>query len=301
MDLAALKKISMWQTCLTLGHFDGVHRGHQAVIDRLVKIGSERQLAPVLISFDHDEADSGTACLTSEAEKRLLLRNSGLRAMISVKPDDTDIADLLQRAVRQLDAKVIVAGENDCRLGLLRASAAKLGLDLITCDVVFDDGEPISSGRAANALDARDFQLLSRLLGHPYSICGEVVYGKQIGRTIALPTANISYVKNKHLPPEGSYGAVTFVSGVPHMGTANIGRRPTVDVFDYVTVENHLLDFSGDLYGQFLRMDLHVPIRGVSKFENLQELRTQVAKDILFVRSQLADILAIERERSGYK
>lgn len=290
-DLKVPESLSMWQTCLTLGRFDGLHRGHRSVIDTLVQIGAKRHLTPILISKDCDESETESSCLTCETEKKILLQDSGLDAMLSVKADGYDTGKLLDYARCQLDTRVLVVGENHGELDLLRDYAATYNLELITCEVVTADGEAVSRDRAAAALDALDFPLVNRLLGHPYFICGVVGYGKQIGRTIALPTANIGYAKNKYLPREGSYGAVTHVDGTPYMGTANVGRRPTVDKYDYVTVENHLLDFSGDLYGKLIRMDLRVPIRGVSKFENLQELREQVAKDILFVRSQLAGTL----------
>jgi riboflavin kinase/FMN adenylyltransferase len=104
-----------------------------------------------------------------------------------------------------------------------------------------------------------------------------------------MPTANIGFVPNKHLPPDGVYGAISMVDGNLYRSMANIGRRPSVDDFEYVTVENFLLDFSGNLYGHYLRMDLQEKVRGVVRFDSLEEVREQVEKDLDFVRRTLEE------------
>ncbi|MEL7608027.1 MAG: riboflavin kinase [Bacillota bacterium] len=291
MDYITNDGVALSGTCLAMGNFDGLHRGHRAVLDKLVGVAAERALKPVLFSFDRDEAKTGPKCLTTEAEKRLLLEKSGIEAMVSLKVDGLGAAAQVRYAVERLGAKVLVIGENDSRLEQLKEGIKASGCDLITCGVVEEAGEAITAERAARALEACDFPALLRLLGRPYFIYGEVVYGKQLGRTVGMPTANVSYAPNKHLPPDGVYGTITLVEGTPHKGMANIGRRPTVDNFDYVTVENFLLDFSRNLYGQFLRMDIHAQIRGVMKFKDLEELKVQVEKDIQAVRFSLEQSL----------
>lgn len=291
MDYIAHDSVALNGTCLAIGDFDGLHRGHKAVLEKLVQVGAERSLAPVLLSFDRDEAQTGPKRLTTEAEKRLLLEKSGLEAMVSLKAEGLDVAALIRYAVERLGAKILVVGENDSRLVQLKEGAKAYGCGLITCGVVEEDGEAITTQRAARALEACDFPILLRLLGHPYFIYGEVVYGKQLGRTVGMPTANISYAPNKNLPPDGVYGTITLFEGMPYKGMANVGRRPTVDRFDYVTVENFLLDFSRNLYGQFLRMDIHALIRGVARFKSLEELKMQVEKDIQTARSSLEQSL----------
>ena len=274
-------------TCLAMGGFDGLHRGHLSLIGALVRLGAERGLKPALLSFDRDEADFGPKCLTTEAEKRLLLEGSGIEALVSVKEETFGEAGPIRYAAGRLGAKALLCGENDVRLPLLQKGAKEYGYELVVCPVVEEDGEAITSERAAGALDECDFPKLTRLLGRPYFIYGEVVRGKQLGRTVGMPTANLNYAPNKHLPPNGVYGTITLVEGEPHMGMANIGKRPTVDNFDYVTVENYLLDFSRNLYGQFLRMDVYAHIRGVMRFKDLEEVKAQVEKDIRAVRSSL--------------
>lgn len=274
---------AMRDTCLAMGAFDGMHCGHAAVLGKLLQFAAEKGLAPALLSLEGNGQDKR---LMTAAEQRLLLEGSGLAAMVSVEAE-MSAAELVRCAAERLGAKVIVAGENDSRLNELREGAGIYGYELVICPVVKQDGRAVTSQWAAEALAACDFPLLRLLLGYPYFIYGEVVYGKQLGRTVGQPTANISYPPEKLLPPDGVYGTVTMVAGVPTMGLVNIGKRPTVDTFDYVTVENFLLDFSGDLYGQFLKMDVHTHIRGVMKFNSLEELKRHVDRDLQAVRASL--------------
>jgi riboflavin kinase/FMN adenylyltransferase len=275
-------------TCIALGNFDGMHRGHRAVLDTLVRVAAERGLTSVLLSFDCDEAQTGPKRLTSETEKLLFLENSDLAAMVSCKMDGSDFSQIL-KALARFGAKAVVVGKNDRRLALLQQHADAAGFELITCGVVEQDGAVLTTARAAALLQACDFTGLAELLGHQYCIYGEVLCGKQLGRTVGMPTANISFMSNKFLPPDGVYGTITVCGGVPYMGLANIGRRPTVDRFDYITVEDYLLDFSQDIYGQFIRMDVHAHIRGVEKFNSLAEVKKQVELDVQAVRSALEE------------
>lgn len=289
MDYLELTQVSHTPSCLALGRFDGLHRGHKAVIDLLTGTASSRGLRSVLLSFNYDNALNSSKCMTSELEKRLLLEKSELDLMVSIDLESFDDATLVRFAVEKLGAEVIVAGACDKRLPLFREMSSLLGCELMLCDIVSYDGEPVTCERASELLDACEFKNLRAMLGHPYIIYGEVVYGKQLGRTVGMPTANISFVPNKHLPPDGVYGAISMVDGNLYRSMANIGRRPSVDDFEYLTVENFLLDFSGNLYGHYLRMDLQEKVRGVVRFDSLEEVREQVEKDLDFVRRTLEE------------
>jgi riboflavin kinase/FMN adenylyltransferase len=121
------------------------------------------------------------------------------------------------------------------------------------------------------------------MLGHPYTMTGEVVYGRQLGRTVGMPTVNLKIASNKLIPRHGVYGTITIVDGVRYLGVTSIGPRPTVDDYPTVTIETFLLYFNRDLYGQIITLEIKNFIRPITKFESLQAVRQQVDKDVLFV------------------
>ncbi len=283
------EKIKMQDTCVAFGAFDGVHLGHRAVMDSLVACAMERGLAPALLSFDSD-AGGLDEILTSEEEKAWLLREAALDTMVSMPAQAANEAFVREVLVGQLGAKVLVVGENHADLPLLREYGGKYNFDVIECEMVLDEGAPVSTQRAAAALKAGELDAASRLMGHPPIVVGRVVRGKQLGRTIGQPTANIDFVQGKLLPPDGSYVTMTVVDGERRVGSVHIGKRPTVDNFDYKTVENFIYDFSGDLYGKVLVMEIHRFIRGVWKFNNLEEVRVQCAKDVQAIRDYIASV-----------
>ncbi|MDR0840866.1 MAG: riboflavin biosynthesis protein RibF [Christensenellaceae bacterium] len=281
---------AMRDTCVALGSFDGLHKGHRAVLDSLLATAKAKGLAPVLLSFDGDAAAEGPKRLTTEAEKRRLLANSGLFALVSFKACGLTYADILREvAAKALGAKAVVVGENDSNLGVLQELAGVCGYELITCGTATQDGAEITTARALDALCASDYKTLEALLGHPYFVYGRVEEGKHLGRTVGMPTANIGFAPNKQLPPDGVYGTITECDGKVYKGMANIGKRPTVDNYDYLTVENYILDFSQDIYGQYICMNVHTQIRGVAKFNSLEEVKKQVELDIQAARATLEE------------
>jgi riboflavin kinase/FMN adenylyltransferase len=291
MEYTASAGFGLCGCCVAAGDFDGLHLGHRAVLARLTQTAREKGLPAVLLSFDRDCAATGPKRLTTEPEKRLLLENSGIDKMISLKTEGMDVDSpqfLREILLTRLGAKALVAGEEDPRLAALAAAgAACVG---VPCETVALDGEPVTSRRAALALERRDFPLLARLLGGPYLIYGEVVFGKMLGRTVGMPTANISFPPGKLLPPDGVYAAAALLDGLRRPSLVNIGRRPSVDAFDYVTVETLILDREGELYGRMLRVELQAPLRGVKNFGGLAAVKAQVDKDILALRRMWEEI-----------
>ncbi len=276
-------------TCVSFGYFDGLHLGHRAVLDCLLA-QAETGLRPVLLSFD---CQSGTKKLCTEAEKAYLLKDLPVQLLSfpvaeDFCPDGPFVQEVL---LGQLGAKTVVAGENCPSLALLQAHADAGDFALVLCPTVCQDGEPVSTSRASQLLASGQLDKLNRLLGHPYLILGKVVEGKQLGRTVGMPTANIEYFEDKQIPPEGVYATFTSVEGNSRKSLTNIGKRPSVDKFDYITVECFILDFCGDLYGRVLPIEVHLFIRGVKKFANLGEVKEQVERDILAIRGRLESAL----------
>lgn len=286
---------NMSNTCVAFGRFDGVHIGHRSVIDKLLDI-SKQGLTSVVLSFEYDETMlDGKKILSTESEKRYLLNKIGPEVMISYeineKNKDTSMECFIKEVlVDKLGAKVVVIGTDNCNINVLRGCSQKYGYMLVECDIVFVDGEPVTSERVARELSEGTLQKANELLGHPYLLLGEVMYGKQLGRTVGMPTANLGFSQYKQLPEHGVYGTVSEIEGKNVKGLTNIGKRPSVDNYNYVTIETFLLDFSGDLYGKTISLEIHAYIRGVKKFNNLSEVKLQVNKDIESIRAYLEGI-----------
>lgn len=279
---------TMTGTCVAFGHFAGVHAGHRAVAAKVVETACAQGLTPVIVSFD-DELGTEKV-LTTEREKAFLLEDSGIAVLLSIPPRAVDAAFLRDVLVGQLGARAIVVGADHEALGLLENNAGENAYAVIKCNVVEQDGLPVSDGRVVSALDAHQMEEAEKLLGHPFIVIGRVVPGKQLGRTVGQPTANIDFSQRKKLPVDGSYVTITVVDGVRRVGLTNIGKRPSVDSYDYTTIENHILDFSGDLYGKELVVEIRRFIRGVEKFNSLAEVQAQVAKDVQSIRAYIDSV-----------
>ena len=277
---------STTDSCVAFGSFDGVHIGHRAVLEKLVELSDIRGLSPVVVSFDRDSSDA-EQILTTEKEKCYLLRGLPIAAVVSVSAQPEDETFFKEILKDKLGAKVVVVGKNYENSEILREFGKINGIEVIECEAAKDSGGPITSSRIKDALQTGDMETATRLMGHPFIVIGKVVPGKQLGRTVGQPTANIEYVNSKYLPLDGSYVSMTIMDEKRRVGTLNIGTRPSVDNYSYKTVENHIIDFSGDLYGKELIVEIHRFIRGVMKFNNLQEVRAQVLEDLRGMREYI--------------
>ncbi len=280
-------------TAIALGNFDGIHRGHLEVIRPVLADSSGAY--KTVVSFDPHPQQYFTGqqrqLLTPHRERELILEQLGIQQLILL-PFDRDLVKLSPQEFidqiidRQLQAKFISVGE-DFRFGNQRAGSAS---DLVTLTAEIDiltriarletNGDSrISSSRIRAALLAADLNLTQELLGRYYSIVGTVVNGQEIGRSIGFPTANLKYPVEKFLPRQGVYCVRVDIPGASQLpGVMNIGKRPTVDGVN-TTVEVHLLDWDGDLYGQQLIVYLHQFIRSEQKFPSLVALTDQIKAD----------------------
>ena len=303
MDFICDKDVRMEKTVVAFGCFDGLHLGHKTVVGKLTAASSEG-LTSVLLSLDYSSRpDAGEQkVIYTEEEKAAFLEAEGPDAVVSMSFDDglysMDAEEFVKKIIiEKLGAEKIVAGEN-IRFGqgasggidLLDKLAGELGFDLIRCPVVEDEGREISSEWIRSELTDGDLHTANRLLGRPFTIYGEVVHGKALGRTVGMPTANLKAPENKLMPKFGVYGSLSDIDNVSVMGLTNLGRRPSVDDFSYITIETFLLDFSGDIYGERIALELHAYIRGVVKFPNLEAVKAQVDKDIQAIRTELEKV-----------
>lgn len=273
----------MTSTCVAYGAFDSVHAGHLKVAERVVEEAKKANLQAVLVSFRSEEA-----VLTTECEKEVLLKEVGLDVMMSVEKTEASseafVKDIL---AGKLGAKVLVVGENHNDLDNVKKAAKESGIRVVVVDNVRDDEGIITTERVKVAFEESDFEKITKICGHPYIICGEIVHGKALGRTVGMPTANMGVPDNKRKPLDGVYATLAYVVGGKYKSLTNIGKRPSVDNHDYITIEVFLLDFKQDIYGEPMCIEVHKGIRGVHKFNNLEEVQQQVQKDLAQVRNFL--------------
>ena len=281
--------VQLQNTCVAFGEFDGIHAGHLAVIERL-KTYAQGGMESVVVSFVPNEASlQDKKILSTEEEKQYLLAKNGLDVMLSYSAGEAFSLKAFVRDVllKQLGAKVVVTGSNDRNLEQLRAYAAEFGFELDVCDAVIFEGAPVSADRIMDDLAAGRLEHATALLGHPYLFIGTVMHGKARGRQVGMPTANLSYKAYKRLPVHGVYGTLSDIDGHIVKGLTNIGKRPSDDNFDYISIETFLLDFAQDLYDKTISLEIHVHIRGVIKFNSLEEVKQQVDRDIVSIRAFL--------------
>lgn len=291
-------------SAVTLGKFDGVHRGHQYLISELRRAAAERGFDAVVITFHPHPITvirPGTKIeyLMSLEERVDLLREQGVASVVPL----TFTSELAQFSARefvgllreQLDMRLLVAGP-DFALGrgregtvdVLRALGAELGYDVHVVEQMAADGLPLRSSAVRAALAEGNIAELAKLLGRPFSLEGPVVRGQQRGRTIGFPTANLAVGADRALPAFGVYAVRVSLGEAQYDGVANVGRRPTFDDGP-PSVETHVLDYDGgDLYGVHLRIELIERLRGERKFAGVDELVAQIRLDCEQAREALA-------------
>ncbi len=285
----------------TIGNFDGVHRGHQAVIAQLHEQADALGCSATVITFEplpHEYflGDQAPGRLTPLREKLVLFDRLGIDQLLCL-PFNASLANLSaedfiqQVLVDGLHIRRLVVGD-DFRFGkgrsgdfaLLQRAGRAQGFEVVdTRTHVCDEGERISSTRIRKALAQGDFALAEQLLGRPFTMSGRVIHGDKRGRTIGFPTANIR--ANHPVSPLRGVFAV-HVEGLGN-GVANVGTRPTFDGKHYLA-EIHLLDFTGDLYGQRITVQWQKKLRDERKFDNFQALVAQIEKDIAAARQYFA-------------
>jgi riboflavin kinase/FMN adenylyltransferase len=292
---------------LTVGNFDGVHRGHQAMLARLRQEATERALAAAVMTFEpHPREffapDQAPTRLSSLREKIAALADLGIaRAYICRFTYDlarTSPHDFVERMlVAGLGVRWLLVGD-DFRFGArragdfnyLKAVAPQFGFEVESMGSVIVADRRVSSTSIRDALASGDLDLAAELLGRPYSISGRVVAGDRIGRTLGFPTANIRMQHNR--PPLLGIFAVQVhgIGSTPLPGAASLGVRPTIDARGVPTLEVHLLDFERDIYGCHVRVEFLRKLRDEQKYSGLEPLRKQIALDVENTRRYFAEL-----------
>lgn len=288
---------AMSPTVLTIGNFDGVHLGHQAMLRQLRARADALGVPAAVLTFEpHPREvfapDQAPARLTSLREKLALLEACGVDQTYLFRFDRKQASMSAEHFVERvlvagLGVKHVIVGD-DFRFGqgrkgdlaLLQAYGAKYGFAAEALNTVEQQGLRVSSSAVREALDRSDLEQAAVLLGRPYAIAGRVVHGDKIGRTLGYPTANVQ-LKRKRVPMKGVY-AVT-VSGLDKRqlpGAASIGVRPTVGQGLRPVLEVYLLDFDQDVYGAHVTVHFQHRLRDEVKFDSFDALKRQIALDV---------------------
>jgi riboflavin kinase/FMN adenylyltransferase len=288
---------------LALGVFDGVHIGHQAVIARAVQAAAKHGGLAGMLTFDPHPirviapGKAPASLLATLHHKAEIVRDLGIQLFIPLHFDAVFAAMEAADFIGKLTAapiRTIAVGE-DWRFGhnrsgdvpFLRQQAEIHGFRLEAVPPVMFEGDRVSSTRIRQAIHDGNLTDSAGMLGRPYSISGTVVEGRKLGRTIGFPTANCA-TGDAQLPPDGVWVTRTILpDGRTFGGVANLGMRPTVDG-NSRTLEVHLFDFSGDLYGQELEIQFESHLRPELKFSSLDALRIQIQRDAEEARRQIA-------------
>ncbi len=290
-----IENFSLAKSVVALGKFDGVHLGHQQILQELKRDKTE-DVKTVIITF----SISPEAVLThkklryimTDKEKQDYFEACGIDYLIDILLDEKFLAVEAEDFVRlylkeKLGAVKIVCGRNfhfgrgrRGNVDMLEQLGRTYGFEMKLVDHVMEDEEIISSTRIRQELLLGNIGHANKMMGHAYAISGVVMHGNALGRTIDFPTVNLIPAEDKILPPNGVYGTEIEFDGIRKRGITNVGRKPTVETGRQINVETNIFDFSGDLYGQAVTVYFHEFIRPEMKFGSLEELKDQIRHDV---------------------
>lgn len=290
---------------LAIGNFDGLHLGHRALLERLTATARQHGLPAAVMTFEPHPRELFTpeqapARLTSLREKLALLESCGIDEVFllhfSRKLAGLSAAEFVGRIlVRGLGVRHLIIGD-DFRFGrgrsgdfaLLQAAGLTHGFGVEAMETIEINGERVSSSAVRDALGAGDLEHAARLLGRPYCISGRVVHGGKIGRRLGWPTANIQ-LKRKRVALTGVFAATVSGLDKRHLpGAASLGVRPTLGLGLRPALEVHLFDFDREIYGAHVTVHLLHKLRDEAKFDSLEALTAQIARDVAATQDYFA-------------
>ena len=286
------------KTVIALGFFDGVHRGHGALLRKAAERAGELNAAPAVFTFDRSPKEFVTGkpvlLINSNDDRRDIIRRVyGIQRVIFA-PFDREMMTMpwqdfiTELLVKQYGAVHLVAGhdyrfghKNEGTVERLQEKCRELGLG---CDIIPKvelEGITVSSTYIRTLLEQGDVERAALFLGHPHCLSQTVRHGQRLGRTIGIPTVNLAVPAHVLTPERGVYITRAFLpDGRSCPGVTNVGTRPTVTEGDTVSVETYLLGFDGDLYGQTVRLDFYKRLRGEVKFPSLEALRKEILRNV---------------------
>lgn len=292
------------QSVLALGNFDGLHRGHMTIVERVVRTAAERVVTPLVLTFDPHPTrvvrpDKAPALLMTMAQKMEALEQAGVHgvAVMRFTPEiaswapDTFVRLVLVEWLRIAEvwvgANFLFGHDRSGNFSMLRMLGARYGFRAEKIDPVRYKELVVSSSRVRRLIVEGRVDEAATLLGRHYFIDGTVVHGLQRGRLLGFPTANLES-ENELTPPDGVYAALATVDGIVYPSVTNIGVRPTFHQPSATVVETHLLDIERDLYGARMRVSFVQRIRDERTFDGVDALKAQIAADCNRARALFA-------------
>lgn len=294
---------------LALGNFDGVHRGHVKIIERVCRAAEERAASAIAMTFDPHpprivRPDKAPPVLMTIQQKLEALSKAGIQGVAIVRfthelsrwDPETFVRVVLVEWMRVAEvwvgANFLFGRDRSGNFSILRSLGARYGFRADKIDPVRYKDFVVSSTRIRRLISEGRVDEAGALLGHHYCVDGSVIPGQRRGRDLGFPTANIC-PDNELIPPQGVYATTARIDGVFHPSVTNIGTRPTfVDAGTQMIVETHLLDFDAELYGRRLRLGFVQRLRDERRFDNIGALRVQIAADCAQARA-LFDSMAL--------
>lgn len=296
-------KIKLNNTIVTIGKFDGIHKGHEKLLRVMKEKANGRKT--VVLTFEKEPKEflnnHINKTIVTEQEKQLLLEQQGVDAYFRMPLSKEFLSLSPERFVQEIlidkiGARVIVCG-SDFRFGnkasgdvdFLRKHQEKYDYQLIVVEKEKYHKKDISSTGIREKIVKGEMLEACEMLNRPYFIIGKIEQGKKLGRTLGLPTANIIPEQTKLLPPNGVYRTIVKIDNRKHHAITNIGVNPTVETGMQIKVESHLIDYKGDIYGEVAEVLFYEFIRPEMRFGSVDELREQIEKDIEICRKNVKE------------
>jgi len=283
------------ETVITIGVFDGVHRGHRYLLENVKRQAQERKLLSGVVTFNrHPQSvlhpDRESFWLIAVEEKVRLLQEAGVDLVVAIsftpevaRLSAREFISLLKKHLRMCSLVVgpgfALGREREGNAELLRSLGQEMGFSVEAISPFTIDGEVISSTLIRQAVAQGDMVRVEKLLGRRFCLVDKVIAADKRGRTLGFPTANLDVSPKQALPDNGVYATIAHVDGQRFTSATNIGIRPTFG-HSKKTVETHLLNYEGDLYGKEIKVEFVQKLRDEQSFQSPEELKAQISKDI---------------------
>lgn len=297
--ITSIEKIdTIKESVVTIGNFDGIHKGHQVLIEKATEYAKKNNLISIVFTFENHPVNyfkpNSIKNIITNNEKVKILKSMGVDCVINISFDEymTKISgydfvkDIL---IDILGAKKIIVGHDftfarnkEGNIALLQELSKKFGFSLEIVNPVKIDDIRISSSYIRKLILDGKVEDACKYLGRNYKLSGEVIHAKKLGRTIGFPTANISINENIIIPKVGIYVTKIYVNGKIYYGATNVGYNPTVDG-KKLSIETNILEFNDDIYGKVITIEFLERIRDEKKFDGIKELKNQLQKDTRYV------------------
>ena len=289
-----LSNVSVGNSVVALGKFQGLHKGHMLLINKIIELSKNEQLTSVVLTIDI----KSNKLINVPSERYEILNSKKVDVNVIVEFTESFAALSPEEFVKsilidKLHVKYVVVGA-DFRFGYkrlgdvryLKSMGEKYGFSVIAFEKLQIDDTVVSTTYIKELILKGDMKKVSMFLDREFSVSGQIIKGKQLGRTIGFPTANICVDDNKLLPPKGAYSTKAIIDGIEYKAITNIGYNPTVGGNDNIIIETHILEFNGDIYSKTIKVKFVDYLRPEYKVESIEELKKQLERAKMFVMHQ---------------